>query len=62
MPSGSIKCRILKDVRKEGIVDLQQEAGLNDRFIFGAKCGAGRLKELFFGAIVFVGSHAVVVQ
>ena len=54
MPSGSIQCRICKDAREEGIVDLEQETCLNDRLIFGAKRRAGGMKELFFGAIVFV--------
>src|SRR5215471_1896681 len=31
MPRGSIECRICKDVREEGIVNLEQEACLNDR-------------------------------
>jgi hypothetical protein len=57
MPCGNIQCRIGKDVREERIVDLEQEAGLDDRLIFDAKRRAGGMKELFFGAIVLVGSH-----
>src|SRR5262245_14577692 len=57
MPRGRITCRICKDVRQEGIVNLEQQARLNDRLIFRAKRCASGLKELFFSAIVFVGSH-----
>src|SRR4029077_11166340 len=44
------------DFRKPGIVDLQDEAGINDRLILGSKSVADCLQVFFVAAVIFVGA------
>jgi hypothetical protein len=46
------------DFREPGIVDLQDEAGVNDRLVFGPQSVANRLQVFFVAAVVLVGANA----
>ena len=46
------------DFREPGIVDLQDEAGINDRLILGSKSVADCLQVFFVAAVVLVGANA----
>ena len=46
--------RVRKNVCEEWVIDLQQESCVNNRCIFGPKCGPDRVKEFRLGAIVLV--------
>ena len=45
------------DFRKPGIVDLEDESGIDDSLILRPQCVTDCLQVFFVAAVVFVGAH-----
>ena len=53
-----VEARLEKNIRQERIVDLHEDAGVDDRAVFFAHFGGQRVEIVFVGFVILVEAHA----